>query len=174
MLVTVSGLPGSGTSTVAQLVARRLGLAHVDGGTVFRTLAAEQGFDVRTFSSIAEANPDIDIALDARLADIARTGDVVLESRLAAWIARNEGIAATAVWIDGDEGVRAQRVARREHIEPALALEANRAREASERLRYQTVYGIDLDDRSVYTLVIDATDRSPEAVGESIVAATSK
>jgi cytidylate kinase len=174
VLVTVSGLPGSGTSTVAHLAARRLGLAHVDGGTVFRGMASERGLDLRAFSSVAETNSDIDVELDTRLAAIARAGSVVLESRLAAWIAANEGIAATSVWIDGDEWVRARRVALREQIEPAQALEANRAREASERLRYQTLYGIDLDDHSVYDLVIDATNESAEAVAESIAAAASK
>ena len=174
MLVTVSGLPGSGTSTVARLVAQRLGIAHVDGGTVFRSMASEAGLDVRQFSSVAEADADIDVELDARLAAIAREGNVVLESRLAAWIAANEGVSHTSVWIDGDERVRAQRVARREGIEPAQALEANRAREASERLRYETLYGIDLDDRSVYDLVIDATNEPADAVAMSIVAAASK
>jgi len=174
LLVTISGLPGSGTSTVAKLVARRLDIEHVDGGTVFRALAAEQGLDVRAFSSVAESNPDIDVELDTRLAAIARAGNVVLESRLAAWIARNEGVPATTVWIDGDEMVRAERVAQRENTDPARALEANRTREASEHLRYEALYGIDLDDRSVYTLVIDATDRSPEDVGESIVEAATK
>jgi cytidylate kinase len=156
------------------LVAQRLGLAHVDGGTVFRALAAEQNLDVRAFSSVAEENPDIDVELDARLAAIARDGDVVLESRLAAWIATNEGLAATTVWIDGDEQVRADRVARRERIGPGRALQANRTREASERLRYRTLYGIDLDDRSVYGLVIDASDASPNAVADAISAAASK
>ena len=174
MLVTVSGLPGSGTSTVAHLLAQRLGVAHVDGGTVFRAMASERGLDLRAFSAVAEANPDIDVELDARLAAFARGGNLVLESRLAGWIAANEGIAGTRVWIDGDERVRAQRVARREEIEPPRALEANRAREASERRRYATLYGIDLDDRSVYDLVIDATNESAESVAESIAAAATK
>ena len=174
MLVTISGLPGSGTSSVAHVVSQRLGLAHVDGGTVFRAMATERGLDLRTFSSLVEATPAIDVKLDARLSDIARAGNVVLESRLAAWIAANEDLASTRVWIDSEEQVRAQRVALREQIEPAQALEANRAREASERLRYLSLYGIDLDDRSVYDLVIDATNESVGAVAESIVAAASK
>jgi cytidylate kinase len=174
VLVTVSGLPGSGTSTVAHLLAQRLGVAHIDGGTVFRAMASERGLDLRAFSAVAEANPDIDVELDARLAAFARGGNLVLESRLAGWIAANEGIAGTRVWIDGDERVRAQRVARREEIELPQALEANRAREASERRRYATLYGIDLDDRSVYDLVIDATNQSAESVAESIATAASK
>jgi CMP/dCMP kinase len=174
VLVTISGLPGSGTSTVAGLVARRLGLAHVDGGTVFRQMAKERRLDLPEFSALAEADPEFDVELDTRLAAIACGGDVVLESRLAAWIAENEGLAGTTVWIDGDERVRAERVARRERIGTADALAANRAREASERLRYHTLYGIDLDDRSVYGLIIDASDESPDLVAESIAATANK
>jgi predicted cytidylate kinase len=174
VLVTVSGLPGSGTSTVARLVATRLGIARVDGGTVFRSMAADRDLDVRAFSVIAEGDPDIDIELDTRLAAIARAGDVVLESRLAAWIAVNERVEATKVWIDGDEDVRARRVAERELIAVAQALEANRVRETSERLRYRALYGIDLQDRSIYDLVVDSTGVSPEELTESIVTAASK
>jgi cytidylate kinase len=169
VLVTISGLPGSGTSTVARQVAETLGLEHVDGGTVFRAMAAERGLDVRAFSAVAEADPGIDVELDTRLAAIARAGGVVLESRLAAWIAVNEAVAATKVWIDADMEIRAGRVALREAIGTSQALDANRAREASERLRYRTLYGIDLDDRSVYDLIIDSTDLAPEAVAKSIV-----
>ncbi len=174
MLVTVSGLPGSGTSTVARLAAARLRIAHVDGGTVFRAMAADHDLDVRSFSAVAERDPEIDIELDTRLAAIARASDVVLESRLAAWIAVNERVEATKVWIDGDEDVRARRVADRESIAVAEALEANQVRETSERLRYRTLYGIDLHDRSVYDLVVDSTGVTPEELTDSIVRAATK
>jgi cytidylate kinase len=174
VLVTISGLPGSGTSTVARLVAQALGLRHVDGGSVFRAMVAERGLDVAAFSAVAEGDPAIDVELDTRLAGIAREGDVLLESRLAAWIAVNEGVAATKVWIDGDEGVRARRVAVRELIPDGAALEANRARETSERLRYRTLYAIELHDTSVYDLIVDSTDATPEGVAKSILAAAAK
>lgn len=174
MLITISGLPGAGTSTVARLVATALGIERVDGGTVFRTMAAECGLDVGAFSLVAEDDPEIDLELDQRLANRAREGDVLLESRLAGWIVTNEGLAATRVWVDAAEEERARRVATREGVDPASALEANRAREASERRRYRTYYGIDLDDQMVYDLVIDSTGIEPEAIAESIVAATSR
>jgi cytidylate kinase len=123
---------------------------------------------------VAEADPSFDVELDSRLAAITREGDVVLESRLAAWIVVNEGVDATKVRIDGDEHVRARRVALREHVDEEVALQANRAREASERLRYRTLYAIDLDDTSVYDLIIDSTDVDPEEVAKSILAARSK
>ncbi|MEY2430434.1 MAG: CMP/dCMP kinase [Acidimicrobiaceae bacterium] len=159
---------------MARLVATALGLERVDGGTVFRTLAAEHGLDVGAFSTVAEDDPEIDLELDQRLANRAQQGDVVLESRLAGWIVTNEGLESTRVWMDADEAERGRRVAAREGVEPAVALEANRGREASERRRYHTYYGIDLDDRSVYDLVIDSTGATPESVAESIVGAASK
>jgi cytidylate kinase len=174
LLITISGLPGAGTSTVARLVADALGIDRVDGGSVFRAMAAERGLDVGAFSLVAEADPEIDLELDQRLADRANEGDVLLESRLAAWIVTNEGLPATRVWIDADEQERARRVASREGVEPDAALEANRAREASERRRYRTYYGIDLDDQTLYDLVIDSTGIRPEALAESIVATVSK
>ena len=172
MVITISGLPGAGTSTVAQLVADALGLERVDGGTVFRMMAAEAGLDVGEFSLVAERDPEIDLELDQRLADRVREGDVVLESRLAGWIATIERSDATRVWIDAEEAERARRVASREHADLHHALDANRAREASERRRYQTYYGIDLDDRSVYDLVLDSTNTLPAVLVESIVRAT--
>jgi cytidylate kinase len=174
LLITISGLPGAGTSTVARLVADALGIERVDGGTVFRSMAAERGLDVSAFSAVAEADPEIDLELDQRLANRAGEGDVVLESRLAGWIVTNEGLAAIRMWVDADENERARRVAVREGMDPATALEANRAREASERLRYRTYYGIDLDDLTVYDQVIDSTGIEPGAIAESILAALSK
>jgi predicted cytidylate kinase len=174
LLITISGLPGAGTSTVARLVADALAIERVDGGTVFRTMAAEAGLDVGAFSIVAEGDPEIDLELDQRLANRVREGDVLLESRLAGWIVTNEGLPALRVWVGAAEQERARRVATREGIDPAVALEANRAREASERRRYRTYYGIDLDDQRIYDLLIDSTGVGPEAIAESIVAAASK
>jgi len=159
---------------VAQLVADALGLERFDGGTVFRIMAAEAGLDVGEFSHVAEGNPEIDLELDQRLADRVKQGEVVLESRLAGWIVTIEKLDATRVWIDADEAERARRVAGRERAGEEAALLANQAREASERRRYRTYYGIDLDDRSVYDLVLNSTSTSPQAIAESIVAAATR
>jgi predicted cytidylate kinase len=169
MLVTISGLPGSGTSTVARSVASALGFERLDGGTVFRALAAEHGMSLAEFGAHAEADPAVDFELDARLADWAATGDVVLESRLAGWIATNEDLAALRVWIAGDEQERARRVATRDDQSLEAALAANRAREASEAARYKTYYGIDLADLSIYELVIDSTSTAPKAIVDAIL-----
>jgi cytidylate kinase len=171
VLITLSGLPGSGTSTVARLVASRLGIDHLDGGTAFRALAAERGLSLADFALLAEGDDAIDRALDDRLVERARQGEVVLESRLAGWLATRAGLAALRVWISCDELERAARVGGREGDGAAAALADNRKREASERARYRAYYAIDLTDLAPYDLVIDSTDLDPGAIVDQVVAA---
>ena len=87
MLITVSGLPGSGKTTVARLISRQLGLRHVYAGDVFRKEAERRGLSLEAFSRLAETDHEIDRALDRGMLDIARQGDVVLEGRLAGFMA---------------------------------------------------------------------------------------
>lgn len=169
MLVTISGLPGSGTSTVAVAVAAALGVPRLDGGTVFRAMAAEHGLTLAEYGALAEHDAAVDLELDGRLAAAARQGDVVLESRLAGWIAQNEGVEALKVWIGCDEGERAARVARREGVHLDAALAANRSREASEARRYREYYDIDLADLSPYDLVLDSTSTPPGELVRAIL-----
>lgn len=171
-LVTISGLPGAGTSTLGRAVAAALDLAHVDGGQVFRALAAERGHDVHAFGAVAEADPSIDQELDARLARHGAGGDVVLESRLAGWIATNEGLDALRVWLHCDDDERARRVAAREGTTPEVAAAENRRREASEAQRYRAYYGIDLADLSPYDLVLDSTATPVDDLVAKVLAAT--
>lgn len=169
MLVTISGLPGSGTSTIANAVAAHLGVPRLDGGTVFRALAAERGLTVAEFSAVAEHDESIDVELDARLAAAARAGDVVLESRLAGWIATKEAVAGLRVWVACDDEERARRVGRREGVDPDAALAANRAREKSEALRYRAYYAIDIADLTPYDLVLDSTSAPPDQLVSEIL-----
>lgn len=122
---------------------------------------------------MAEGHPAIDVELDRRLAARAREGGVVLESRLAGWIATNEGLDALRVWIECDLVERARRVAEREGLDPEAARGANEAREASERVRYHDYYGIDLADLSIYDLVLDSTSTAPERLVARVLDAVS-
>jgi cytidylate kinase len=171
VLVTLSGLPGSGTSTVARMAAAALGLDHLDGGTVFRTVAAEQGMSLAAYAALAEHDEGIDRALDDRLTERAKAGDVLLESRLAGWLATRADLDALRVWIRCDEEVRARRVAGRDGHEAQEALVHNRDRERSERARYLGYYGIDLTDLSIYDLVLDSTESGPDHLVSAITAA---
>ena len=77
MLLTVSGPPGGGKTTTAVALADRLGLDHVSGGDIFRSVAADRGISVVELNEAAETDETIDLELDRRLQSIATGRDGV-------------------------------------------------------------------------------------------------
>jgi cytidylate kinase len=169
LLITISGLPGSGTTTVSRLVAEALHLDRVPGGEVFRQLAAESGMTLAEFGEHAQEHPEIDRELDARLEARAREGSCVIESRLAGWLATRAGLLSVRVWVDCDETARAARVSDRDGTSVEQARRDNAERAALERARYQAAYAIDLDDRTPYDLVLDSTSSPAAELADRVV-----
>jgi cytidylate kinase len=170
MLITISGLPGSGKTTVARLVAAELGLEHVYAGNIFRRQAEAAGLTLREYLQRAETDPTIDRQLDDRMRERARGGQAVLEGRLAAFIAGQAKVDALKVYLDASEDVRAARITDREGGATAERLREIQARETSDWQRYRDIYGVDYHDRSLYDAVVETDRRSPEDLARDIVA----
>ncbi|MFW6385306.1 MAG: (d)CMP kinase [Halodesulfurarchaeum sp.] len=163
MLITISGPIGSGKSTVAASLASDLGYDHVSGGDIFRDLADERGYTPLEFNKLAEEDESIDRDLDRRLRQTAvERDDVVLESRLAGWMAGSH--ADLKFWFNAPEAVRAERVAEREGRDDDTAISEMRARANSEYARYLEYYDIDFDDHSIYDLSLNTGRWGPEDV----------
>jgi cytidylate kinase len=158
VLITISGLPGSGKTTVARLVAKELGLEHVYAGDIFRRQAAQAGVSLEEYARRAERDHSIDRALDDQMRRRAAAGNAVLEGRLAAFMAEEVGVPALRVYLDASEDVRATRIAGREGGEAATRLREIQAREASDARRYREIYGFD-SDRARYDLSSTPTGR---------------
>ena len=170
MLLTVSGPPGSGTSTVATALATEFDLRHVSGGDIFRSMAEERELSLEEFGDLAEENEEIDLRLDARLRHIAvEEDDIILESRLAGWMAGNH--ADLRIWLDAPQHVRAKRIAEREGWTVETAERRTAEREANEGRRYQQYYNIDVTDRSIYDIAINSARWTADAELAFIVAA---
>ncbi len=169
MLITISGLPGSGKTTVARLVAEALGLEHVYAGDLFRRQAEAAGLSLAEYARRAESDHSIDRRLDNTMRARARQGDAVLEGRLAAFVADEAGVRALRIFLDAPEDVRAVRIVEREGGEAGERLGQIQAREASDARRYREIYGVDYHDQGRYDLVITTDGRSPEEVAAEIV-----
>jgi len=168
MLVTISGPPGSGKSTVASALADHLDYEHISGGDIFRGLAEERGMTLEEFNELAEDDPQIDKDLDRQLRETARNqDDVVLESRLAGWMAGE--YADIKIWLDAPIGVRARRIAEREDKTPAAARAETEKREQSETQRYEEYYAIDFDDITIYDLSVNTARWGPDAVTDIVL-----
>ncbi|HYD49806.1 MAG TPA: cytidylate kinase family protein [Terriglobales bacterium] len=171
MLITISGTPGSGKTTVAKLLSAQLGVPHVYAGDIYRQEAQRRQMSLAELNALAEADHSIDRALDERMAAYARAGGVVLEGRLAAFVARQENVGALKVWLTASDEIRADRVAQREQQDSQAVLAQNTARHSSDANRYKAIYGWDLDDTSIYDVIIVTDERRPEDVAAELSAA---
>ena len=68
--ITISGTPGSGKSTVAKILEKKLGIKYIYSGLIFRQLAEEHNMELEKFGKYCEQNSEIDKELDARQLDI--------------------------------------------------------------------------------------------------------
>jgi cytidylate kinase len=170
MLITVSGPAGSGKSTLAAGLADALGVEHVSGGDIFRSLADERGLSLVEFIKLAEEDDQIDRDLDRRLRTTAADRDaLVLESRLAGWMAGEH--ADLRVWLDAPFDVRIDRIAEREAETAADVRATERTRAESEAQRYSDYYDIDIEDRSIYDLVVNTARWDADATLDLILTA---
>ncbi|MFW5963339.1 MAG: (d)CMP kinase [Natronomonas sp.] len=160
LFITVSGPPGSGVTTLCEELAEAMDCGFISGGEVFRELADERDMSLSQFIAKASENEDIDRAVDRRLRTIAEKWGAankafVLESRLAGWLAGNR--ADLRFWLDAPEEIRVDRTADREEIGAEM-----RVRNVIDLKRYESYYGIDLSDRSIYDLCINTARWTPE------------
>jgi predicted cytidylate kinase len=172
MIITISGPPGSGKTTACSKLSERLGLEAVVFGKIFRQLAAEQNLSLAELGAIAENDPSIDRMIDSRILEIAKANpDIILESRLSAYMCARNGIPAFKVYLDASPEVRMSRIGVREGetLEEACAKTLDRQR--SEAKRYKMYYDIDIDDRSVYDLIVNTDELDPDQVVEEILKA---
>jgi cytidylate kinase/H/ACA ribonucleoprotein complex subunit 4 len=163
--ITISGPPGSGKSTVAALLAERLKVDLFSTGALFRSLAKEVGLSLEEFGRRAEGDWNIDRALDERMLQLLREKEQgIFEGRLTGYLAHRHGIPAFKVYLDAPLDVRVRRIMKREGGTCAAVQRAVEERERSEQQRYERIYGLDLQDRSYYDLVIDTSSRGPEEI----------
>tara|TARA_B110000967_G_scaffold186989_1_gene208557 strand:- start:914 stop:1462 length:549 start_codon:yes stop_codon:yes gene_type:complete len=163
--ITVSGHPGSGTSTLVKGLVKHFGWTSLNGGDVFRNEAANRDMTLQEFGELCKEDPEVDRALDKLLQEqmLENSADIV-ESRLAGWWAYRLEIPCVRLWLDVDEQERAKRVTYREGISIEEALIANKKRSSVDAERFIELYQLLPEQREPYTSLLDATNLGSEEV----------
>jgi cytidylate kinase len=169
IVITLSGVPGTGTTTIAKLLAKELDLKMVYIGEIFRSLAKEYGMTLEKFSTFAQDNPKIDNELDQKQIEYARKGNLILEGRLSGCMLEKNKIDSFKILLTADLDTRIKRVMGREDKEYDLVKSEIEFREECERNRYLVLYNMDYLDESHYDLVIDTSKLKPEEIVERII-----
>ncbi|MBI1969164.1 cytidylate kinase family protein [Candidatus Woesearchaeota archaeon] len=172
MIVTISGTPGSGKSTVAKLVAKKLGWKHYSMGDLQRQVAEERGISIAKLGELEQTDPSIDREIDALQIRLGKEEeDIIIDSRLGAFFIPH---AKLRIFLDADEEERARRILHAERGEESYrnieeAKEKMQEREEDNAQRYRKFYGIDHRDRKLYTHFLDTTHAVPEQTAEKIL-----
>ncbi|NPA24066.1 MAG: AAA family ATPase [Crenarchaeota archaeon] len=164
VVIAVSGQPASGKTTIAKKLAEHYGLRYISNGMLFRKLAEQRGIPFLEFHKLAEQDENIDRQIDAMAIEEAKKGNVVIEGHLAGWVLKD--IADVKIYLKASLEVRARRLAQRENMSIEDAIREIKFREESNRKRYLKIYGIDINDLSVFDIVIDTTYLNVEEVLE--------
>jgi len=160
IVVAMSGLHGSGKSTHARRLAPELGLRYVSAGELFRRIALERGISLEEMTRLANQDPEIDKALDARTKEESRKGGIVIDAALAGWMAENADI---KIFLKAPFEARMHRIAVREGLPLEEAKRRTLLRERVERERYRRYYGVDVSDLSIYDVVLNTELFDPDA-----------
>ncbi len=169
MIITISGDPGSGKSTVAKAVAKEFSLKHFSAGDFMREMAESRGISLMELTKLADSDISIDREIDERTKHLAQKDNFVIDSRLAFHFIPK----AVKIFLKVDPKVAAQRTwkdiaAQKRHAEQQLnsekdVLDAIVRRQQSEVERYRKYYKIDnfLDSKH-YDFVLDTTNLTQE------------
>ena len=167
--VTISGLPGTGTTTISKLLEEKLGLKYVYSGDLFRKMAKEHNMSLAEFGKYCEEHKEIDQKLDEYQLEILKEGNVIIEGRITGWIAHRNKIKSIKILLDAGLDTRVKRIVKRENGDVKKRKNEILIREKSEATRYKNYYNIDLNDKSIYDIVIDSTDKTPEEIINIII-----
>lgn len=170
MIIAISGLPGSGKSTAAKMVAEQLGYKLISTGDLRGKIAQERGMTIDELNALNE--PWTHYAVDDEVKRIGATEDnIVFDS----WLAWYFVPSAKKIFLKVDSYVAAQRVfakqrpdeAHHETIEGVQRMLENRVKEWSSQIK--RLYGVDFLDERNYDLVLDTTNTTVEECANKIL-----
>ncbi|XKT74669.1 MAG: (d)CMP kinase [Patescibacteria group bacterium UBA2163] len=168
-IITVTGNPGSGASTIAKTLAERLRYQYFSSGDIFRAVAEKRAVSINTLNKQAQNDTSIDREIDELVQELGiKHTRLVIDSRLAYhWIHRS-----FKVFLTTDPEVAVKRIRESGECDTTQSLETIKqtmtARHDSKRRRYQDIYGIDIENTAPFDLVIDTTALDAEAVSARI------
>jgi cytidylate kinase len=172
IVVCISGMAGTGKSTLAKKLAHKYHLKYYSGGDALKALAAEEGYNSSCngwwespeglrFLEKREKNLKFDKAVDDKLLESAQKGNVLLDSWTMPWLLKT----GFKIWLIASIEKRAERIAERDKITIKEARRVLKEKEAGTKAIYKKLYGFSLgEDFTPFQLVLDTDRLSAEQV----------
>ncbi|MFP4403146.1 MAG: (d)CMP kinase [Candidatus Woesearchaeota archaeon] len=171
MIITLSGTPASGKSSIAKLLAKKLSYKHYSMGDLQRDIAKQKGITITELGILQSKDKSIDLMIDEKQKNLGLNEDnFVLDSRLSAKFINN----SIKIFVDADPIIRAQRRFNEkrdgENFDDLDKTIENMAlREKINQERFIKFYDFDFLDLTNYDLIIDSSSLNINECVDKIV-----
>ena len=171
MVVVISSPPGSGGTTVAKNLAKKLRLKFFSTGLFYKKLSKEKNESEAAFQlwkTSYGSSEKLHNHMDRMQIEMAKKGNVLIESTLGVHFLRK--FSNYRIWLDVPLRIRAERSAKRDKMEVNDALKKISEREDIERHEWKRMYGFDyFDQKYEADFVLDSSKQTPNQTANEIL-----
>jgi len=177
MIISLGGEMGSGKSTIAQMLADKLGWPRYYMGGLRRAAAQKRGMTLAEYNKLGERDINTDKEVDEYQRELGKKEDnFVIEGRTS-WFLIPQSL-KIYLEVAPEEGAKrifgSLQYENTRNEDKYLAtwqdvLASNEERMASDKRRYQKYYNIDVYDKNNYDFCLDTTNLTPNQVFSKVV-----
>ncbi|TFF90944.1 MAG: cytidylate kinase [Promethearchaeota archaeon] len=167
--ITIAGAHGVGKTTIGKRIKDHFNLDYNSAGQTFRDMAAERDMTCTEYNRYACNNPEIDRKIDKNTLELAKKGNIVLDGTIAGWIAKE--YSTINILLTAPLEIRIERIAKRDNITFEEAKRTTLEREMKEKERFKELYDINLDDYSIYDILINTHSFEIETMMKILITA---
>lgn len=176
MIISLSGALGSGKSTIAQMLADKLGWPRYYIGGLRREAAKKRGLTLAEYNTLGESDPQTDQEVDYYQRDLGNKEDNFIIEGRTSWYFIPQSL---KIYLDVSLEAGAKRIfgnlqRKNDRNEDDNlnswqdVLESNKKRLESDIIRYRQYYDIDVYDRKNYDFYLDTTNLTAEQVFQAV------
>lgn len=182
MIITISGVPGSGKTSVGKILAKKLGMDFYSAGEFRGQIAQKRGLTIDQLNALGEDDPSTDTEIDEFQKNLGQTQDnFIMEGRLA-WYFIPKSFKISLSCAQDESAKRIflshhlnERSDEKTYISEQDAKQSLIARTKSDTRRYKKYYKIDAIPEQSFDLIIDTTKNTgPEQTVDQILDALKK
>lgn len=183
MIITISGTPGSGKSTITKNLEKLFeNSQRIYVGGIRRGMARKRGMNLEDFNQYAITHPETDVDVDERARDEARKLEkhgkvVIVEGRtqyhflpesIKLYIKVNPKEGARRIWLELQNKESGIQRNEGKYLAQGDVEKRIQVREEEDAARYMEFYKIDPRDESQYDFVLDTSEITAEEATEKV------
>ncbi len=172
MIITIAGAIGSGKSTIAEMLSKKLNMPRYYMGSIMRDVAKQRHISFAELMELNKTDSSVDRDVDEYQAKLGKTqNNFIIEGRtswyfiphsLKIFLDVDETESARRIFNDQKNNLRSDETSMVNNLEEMV--KSIKHRKQSEVERYEKYYGIDVYDYRNYDFVLDTTNLNIDEV----------